>query len=155
MTAKRHRDLEVDLTIEGSKAIIEGKTSVPFKTFVNLILKRKVINLIKDSGDEPVIVSSKMLTDLASAPDDSTENRTQLIMVTLAVGILGGVFIFALAMIGLLSLRITLERFDFIIVAVVLLGLAGLAAAMGKTKKKNRGQKIADTMEHIASIVSK
>lgn len=155
MKTKRNHDLEVDLHIEGSKAIIEGKTSVPFKTFVNLILKRKVTNLVKDSGDEPIIVSSKMLTDLASAPDDSTENRTQLVMVTLSVGVLCGVFLCAVLMAALLSFGINLDRFDFAIIAVVLLGLAGLLAAMAKGKKKDRSQKIADTMERITAIVSK
>ena len=155
MTAKRNRDLEVDLHIEGSKAIIEGKTSVPFATFVQLILKRKVINLLKSSADEPVIVSSTLLTDLASAPDDSTENRTQLVLVTLGVGILVGVFVCALIMFGLLSFSIQLDRIDFLIVAAVLLGLAGLASIMGKNKKKDRGQRITDTMERITSIVTK
>lgn len=155
MRIHKNQDVEVDLHIEGSKAIIEGKTSVPFKTFVQLILKRKVTNLVKDSGDEPVIVSSKMLTDLASAPDDSTENRIQLIVVTLGVGIVVGVFLSALLMVGLLSFSVQLDRIDFLIVAAVLLGLAGLTSVLGKTKKVDRGQKIADTMERITSIVSK
>jgi hypothetical protein len=155
MKTLRNRDLEVELHHEGSKAIIEGKTSVPFKTFVQLILQRKVSQILKTNSEESIILSSNLLTDLASAPDDSQENRTQLVIVTLGVGILAGIFTFSILMVGLLSFKVALNRVDFLIVAVVLVSLAGLTSTMAKMKKKNRAQKIADAMERVTSMLTK
>ncbi|HCI03610.1 TPA: hypothetical protein DE059_01655, partial [Candidatus Peribacteria bacterium] len=64
-------DLEVKVKEEKMKAIIEGRTAVPFKTFVGLVLQRKVFPLFKKWGDEPVIINSELLTTLASAAQDS------------------------------------------------------------------------------------
>lgn len=155
MARVRKRDLEVELKHEGSKAIIEGKTSVPFKTFVNLIEQRKVAPLVKTQGDEPIIIRSELLTDLASAPDNNAENRAQLIMVTLGVGLLTGVFCFAIAQICLMSFGIQLAWKDYFLIAGVLLGIALLTSIMAKMKRKNRTQRIADAMEYITSMLSR
>ena len=95
-------DLEVEVKTESSKAVITGKTSVPFRTFVGLVLQRKVLQLFKDWGEEPVILSSSLLTNLASAPQDSQENKAHLVTVTLGVGVLLGIFFLAALQAGLL-----------------------------------------------------
>ena len=148
-------DLEVELRTESSKAVITGKTAVPFRTFVGLVLQRKVLQLFKQWGDEPVILSSELLTNLASAPQDSQENRTHLIIVTLGVGILGGIFALALGQAALIFWQITLGLRELLLIAGSLLTLAILVGVLAKLQKLNRGQKIADTMEKVAQFLSK
>jgi len=148
-------DLEVELRTESSKAVITGKTAVPFRTFVGLVLQRKVLQLFKQWGDEPVILSSELLTNLASAPQDSQENRTHLIIVTLGVGILGGIFALALGQAALIFWQITLGLRELLLIAGSLLTLAILVGVLAKLQRLNRGQKIADTMEKVAQFLSK
>lgn len=151
----RPTDLQVDIRNERSKAVIEGKTSVPFKTIVQLILQRKVLTLFKNWGDEPVIINSDLLTNLASAPQDSQENRAQLVLVTLGTGILIGVFALAVFQIALLPWNIHLAQKELLIIAGGLVSLALLVAILSRVQRKNRSQKIADAMERIANMLSK
>ncbi|MBU0766271.1 hypothetical protein KKF55_00590 [Patescibacteria group bacterium] len=148
-------DLEVKLREERNRTVIEGKTSVPFKTFVALILQRKIIPLFKDWGDEPVIVNSELLTSIASASQDSQENRTQVVIVTLGVGVLTGVFAFAIAQSLLMVTGITLGQKELLIIAGGLVGLSLLASALSKVQRGNRAQKVTDKMEKVASLLSK
>jgi hypothetical protein len=148
-------DLEVELKTEQAKAVITGKTAVPFRTFVGLILQRKVLQLFKNWGEEPVILSSALLTNLASAPQDSQENRTHLVIVTLGVGILTGIFVFALVQAALLFWKIPLLLPHLLLIAGGLIGVAVLGVILAKLQKLNRGQKIADTMEKVAQFLSK
>ena len=147
-------DLEVKLKTELSKAIIEGKTSVPFKTFVALVLQRKVLPLFKKWGDEPIVVNSELLTSIASASQDSQENRAQLVLVTLGVGVLVGVFAFAIFQIILGGIGITLGIRELLLITAMLLGIALLASILSRVQRKNRAQKIADTMEKVANLLS-
>ncbi len=148
-------DLEVNIRNEHSKAVIEGKTSVPFKTLVQLILQRKVLTLFKSWGDTPVILSSDLLTSLASAPQDSQENRAQLVLVTLGTGVLVGVFAFAIFQIALLPWGITMGQKELLLIAGGLVGLAFLVVALSRIQRKNKSQKIADAMERVANMLSK
>jgi len=148
-------DLEVKLKTEQSKAVIEGKTSVPFKTFVSLILQRKIIPLFRPWGDEPVIINSKLLTEIASAQQDSQENRARLVLVTLGVGVLTGVFVLAVMQILLLAVNIPLGQQELLIIAIALLGLAVLTTVLSRVQRGNRAQKLADKMEKVASLLSK
>jgi uncharacterized protein YhaN len=147
--------MDAKLKTDHGKAIVEGKTAVPFKTFVGLVLQRKVLQLFKQWGKEPVIIDSELLTDLASAEQDSQENREQLITVTLGVGILAGVFVLTVVQIALAPWGIYLKERELLIIAGVILGLAVLAFLLGRIKKKDKSQKLTDTMEKITSIVSK
>ena len=67
--------MEVEISGGDRRAVIEGKTGVPFKTFVALVLQRKVTGLFQEYGNRPVIVESEMLTRLASAPQDNPQNQ--------------------------------------------------------------------------------
>lgn len=155
MVQLRTPDLEVNLKEERHKAIIEGKTSIPFKTFVGLVLQRKVLTLFKKWSDEPVIISSELLTGLASAPQDSQENRNRLVLVTLGVGVLFGVFAMAIALILLNTFGITLGRKELLLIAGGLVGVAFLAVILSRVQRTNRSQKITDTMEKVTNLLSK
>ncbi|MDD5041132.1 MAG: hypothetical protein PHX87_00410 [Candidatus Peribacteraceae bacterium] len=148
-------DLEIELKTEQNRAIITGKTSVPFRTFVGLVLQRKVFQLFKQWDKEPVIISSELLTQLASAPQDSQENRTHLIIVTLGVGALFGIFVFALGQVVLSVLGFELGTDGLMLVAGGLVCLSILAVVLARLQKMARAQRIADVMERTASFLSK
>lgn len=147
--------MDAKLKTDHGKAIVEGKTAVPFKTFVGLVLQRKVTSLFKSWGKDPVIVDSELLTDLASAPQETQENKEQLVIVTLGTGVLIGVFVMAVIQVALTFIGISLQQKELLIIAGVILGLAVLTCALGKTKKRGRGQKVTEAMEKIANVVSK
>ncbi|MBU2259620.1 hypothetical protein KKC44_03350 [Patescibacteria group bacterium] len=148
-------DLEVKLKEDRTRAIIEGKTPVSFKTLVALILQRKIIPLFGKWGDEPVILNSELLTSIASAPQDSQENRAHLVIVTLGVGVLTGVFAFAIIQSLLMVTGITFGQKELLLVAGSLVGLSFLANILSKVQRGNRAQKLADKMEKVASLLSK
>lgn len=148
-------DIEVTLRTDGTRAVIEGKTTVPFKTFVMLILQRKVMALFKEWGNAPIVVSSELLTSLASAPGDTQENRTHLVLVTLGVGILGGIFLGAVGQLFLEWLGFTVGRRELAIIAAGLLSIAALAGILSRVHVRGKGQKIADAMEHMADLLSR
>ena len=147
--------MDVKLKTDQGKAIVEGKTAVPFKTFVGLVLQRKVFALFKKWGDEPVIIDSELLTGLASAPSDSQENRSQLVLVTLGVGVLCGIFVAAIAHVVLLFFKINLGQMDYLMIAGALIIVAILASVLSKAHSKAKGQKLTETMERVAGLLSK
>lgn len=153
--APKKEELEVHFKTESNKAIIEGKTTVPFQAFVTLILQRKVFSLFKEWGRQPVIVSSELLTSLASAPQDSMENRSRLILVSLGVGLLAGVAIFALVQAGLLTLTITLGREQLLLIGGGIVGVAVLAALLIRLQRMRRSDKIVEAVESLSSFLSK
>ncbi len=149
---------DVELAISGGpgKAVIEGKTAVPFRTFVTLILQRKVQAIFKTSQDEPVIVSSDLLTKLASAPSDKQEDRSKLTLITFGVGILGGIFLSAAALLGLLLFRIQIEVKDLSILLGAIAGIVILAMIIMKTQKKTGfKEKLQESMEKVTEMVSR
>ncbi len=149
-------EIEVDISTMNGKAIIEGKTSVPFKTFVRLILQRKVDVLFKRNSDDPVIVSSDLLTALASAPQDKQEDRTKLVIVTFGVGIVAGVFVSAAILLGLLLFGIHPEIKDFGIVLGVIAGVVVLGFLLQKNQKKSQfAEKLYEAMEKTTDMMSK
>lgn len=148
-------DLEVELHTEQSRAVIAGKTSVPFRTFVGLVLQRKVFQLFKQWDKEPVILSSELLTQLASAPQDSQENRTHLIIVTLGVGTLFGIFLFSLAQGALALTGYSLNAKELLLIAGGLVAIAVLGVVLARMQKLARAQRIADAMERTAQFLSK
>ena len=148
-------ELEVQFKPESGKAVIEGKTVVPFQAFVTLILQRKVLKLFKDWGKEPIIVNSELLTHLASAPQDSQENRGNLILVTLGMGFIGGVACFALLQLALIFLDITFGKREFAILGGGILALAALTAVLMKARRMPLGEKLTETIENVASFLGK
>jgi membrane protein implicated in regulation of membrane protease activity len=103
-----------------------------------------------------VIVSADLLTDLASAPQDDQENREHLVLVTLGVGVIAGVFVMATAQIAMLALGTGLGMKELLIVAFTILAIAVLAVVLAKAQRKRESsQKITETMERMASLLSK
>ncbi len=147
------QDLEVNFRAESGKAVIEGKTTVPFQSLVTLVLQRKVLQLTKTWGREPVILSSELLTSLASAPQDSQENRSSLILVSLGIGILAGVMIFALALVGLSTVDITLSNQELLIIAGAIIAVAGIVVVLMKMQRKPKSVKLVETIEGISSFL--
>jgi hypothetical protein len=150
-------DIEVDITAgANNKAIIEGKTSVPFRTFVTLILQRKVQMLFKESQNEPIIIGSDLLTKLASAPSDVQEDRGKLVLVTFACGAVGGIFLSSLILLSLLlsKVRILPEHVAIVLGAIVVVGM--IVILMQKTQKKpTLKQKLYDAMEKMTDAMSR
>ncbi len=140
---------------ESGKAIIEGKTVVPFQAFIALILQRKVTNLLKVWGKTPIIVDSELLTSLASAPQDSQENRSNLVLVSIVAGILGGVTGFAIIQLALLALQFPLGYKELGTVVGSVFFLFVLVISMMKGQKKPKGEKLLEVMEKAAGLVGK
>lgn len=147
--------MDAKLKTNQGRAIVEGKTAVPFKTFVGLVLQRKVLGLFKEWGKEPIIVDSELLTDLASAPQDNQENVDHIIVVTLGVGIMFGIFAMAILQIALVPWGIGLSAGHLLAIAGTIFGLALVTWLLSNVKKKSKGHKLSDTMEKIAGMVSK
>lgn len=149
-------ELEVEISNTSGKAVIEGKTSVPFKTFVSLILQRKVQVLFKRSDNDPVIVSSDLLTALASAPQDKQEDRTKLVIVTFGCGIVAGVFLTVAIFLGLILFSIQPEVKDLGIVLGVIAGIVVLGILLQKPQKKSAlGEKLYESMEKVTDLISR
>ncbi len=149
-------DIEVDIDNTGGKAIIEDKTSVPFRTFVSLILQRKVQTLFKKCQDEPVIVSSELLTSLASAPDDRHEDRGKLVLVTMGVGVIAGVFLTVAVFVGLMLFDIYPQMKELLIVLAALTFVAVVVVVLQNSqKKKGFKEKLYETMEKVTDLVTK
>jgi hypothetical protein len=149
-------DIEVDINAGPNKAFIEGKTAIPFKAFVTLILQRKVQHLFKTNQNDPVIVGSELLTSLAAAPDDRRENRGKLVLVTMFIGILCGVF-FSSAILLILSLfRFQPDRMDLgIVTAVIFLTAILFIFAIKSQKKVGFTEKLQETMEKATDLLAR
>ncbi len=146
---------EVQIRQEHGRAVIEGKTAVPFKTFVGLILQRKVQMLFKDSRDEPVIIGSDLLTKLASAPDDSHEDRGKLVLITFVMGVLSGVFAVALVLLALSTAGILPRTLDYTIVIGIFLTTVLIIALMRKLNRVPAKQRLYEKMEGITDLLSR
>lgn len=149
------RDLEMNFKPDLGKAVIEGKTTVPFQAFVTLVLQRKVFQLFKEWGRRPVIIDSELLTSLASAQQDSPENRAMLILTSLSVGILTGVAVFAFVQIGLIALNFPLGVKELAIVGTCILSLAFVSVMMSRMQRRKRNDKVVEAIESISSFLSK
>ena len=147
------KDIEVPLKTDPGKAVIEGKTAVHFEALVKLILQRKVFALFKSWGKEPVIIGSELLTAIASAPQDSQENRGHMILVTLGAGIVAGVFLLGLAQILLLLFEISLGMQELLIIVGSIAGVSALVYVLMGMQHKGSAEKVTETMEKVASFL--
>jgi Flp pilus assembly protein TadB len=148
-------ELEVDIQNESIKAIIKGKTGVPFKTLVKLILQRKVTVLFEKWGKDAIVINSELLTDLASAPQDNADNREHMIYVTLGVGMFVGILAFvALQLVLMLAgVRLYIENLVYILLTMVGVVIIGWLTIQARRKQKST--KLYDTLESIANVVPK
>lgn len=152
---QKSKHVEVSIASENGKAYIQGKTNVPFKVFVGLVLQRKVQSLFKQWQDEPVVVSSELLTSLASAPEDSQEDRGNLVLVTLLAGVFLGVFITLVGLFVLMLMRMAPSSRELLIIIGIFI-IAGLILMLAqRTQRSNTKQKIHDKMERLTDLFSK
>ncbi len=147
-------DLEVQFKPDQGKAIIEGKTAVPFQSFVTLILQKKVLPLCKQWGREPIVISSELLTTLASAPQDSQENRSHPIMVAIGIGLLLGIGGFAVTEVILETSQIFLTRKDLLMVAGSIFAVLLLGFMLMRVQRVKRGERIVESVEKISNFLS-
>jgi len=148
-------ELEVNFRPETGKAVIEGKTAVPFQSFVTLILQRKVQLLFKEHAKEPVVINSDLLTRLASAPQDSHENRGHLVLVSLGLGAVGGVAVFSAIQLVLLLSDFPLTWKEHAIIVGCIAGIAAVGALLMYVQKMPKSDKLTDTVENVARFLGK
>lgn len=153
--APRKEELEVHFKTDSGKAVIEGKTTIPFQAFVTLVLQRKVFGLFKEWGRNPVIVNSELLTSLASAPQDTMENRSKLVMVSLGVGVLAGVTLLSLIQAGLLWLDVTLGTKELLLIGGGIIGVGILSFALMRLQRMRRSDKIVEAVEGLSNFLGK
>lgn len=153
---KKSGDVKVPLKDKGGdQAVIEGKTAVPFGTFVKLILKRKVQTLFKEWQQEPVILSSELLTKIASAPEDTHEDRSKIILTALVIGLCFGLFVTGAVIILFGLVGIEIGQREILTALGVLLFLAcavygSMQVHAGKVKKG-----LVEKVEQVADVFSK
>ncbi len=146
-------ELEVQFRPETGKAVIEGKTVIPFQAFVTLVLQKKVLQLAKVWGKHPIVIDSELLTSLASAPGDSQENRSNMILVSLVAGVLLGVTGLAVVQIVLLLLKFPFGYKELGIIAGSIVAVLLLFVMMMKMRKMPKGDKLVETIEGVASFL--
>ncbi len=146
-------ELEVQFKPETGKAVIEGKTAVPFQAFITLVLQKKVLQLAKTWGKHPVIVDSELLTSLASAPGDSQENKSNMVLVSLVTGVLLGITGLAVVQIALLLLNMPLGYKELGIIAGSIVAVILLLVMVMKMRKKPKSEKLVEAMESVASFL--
>ncbi len=148
-------DVQVTLkSAQGEKAVIEGKTSIPFGSFVKLVLKRKVQTL-RDFQEEPIILSSPLLTHLASAPEDSHEDRSKVILTALVIGFCFGMFLTAFTLVFSSLLGIEIGVGELLTGLVVLLAVALAIYASMKISSHKMKQQLIEKVEEIAGLFAK
>lgn len=148
-------ELEVSFKPESGKAVIEGRTAVPFQSFVTLVLQRKVQTLFKDYAKTSIVVSSDLLTRLASAPQDSRENRGNLVLVSIGLGVVGGVAVFSAVQLVLLLSDFALTWKEHAIIVGCIGGIAIIGAILMRIQKMPKSDKFTDSVENIARFLGK
>ncbi len=146
-------ELEVHMKPESGKAVIEGKTVVPFQSFVTLVLQRKVLSMFKVWGKHPVIIDSELLTSMASAPQDSQDNRSNVVLVSLVVGIVTGVAAFAIVQMLLLFGNIQLQMRELGLITISIVGVVALLIIVIKLQKKPKSEKLIEAVESLSSFL--
>ncbi len=155
MVSESHQDVEVQVRPDSGRAVIEGKTVVPFQSFVTLVIQRKVQQICKQWGKEPVIVNSDLLTHLASAPQDTVENRGHIITVSLGVGMILGIWLSAAAFLALVMAGMVPGIRELSVVIGGILGLCILTLILMKMQRVKRGEKLVETIESLSSFLGK
>lgn len=153
MSPSESNELEVQFKPDTGKAIIEGKTVVPFQAFITLVLQKKVLQLAKTWGKHPVIIDSELLTSLASAPGDSQENRSNMILVSMIVGVLLGITGFAAIQLILLLIQIPLGIRELGIIVGSIAAVMLLLVVVMKLQKLPKGEKMVETIESLSSFL--
>ena len=134
-------------------AVVQGKTSIPFSTFVQLILKKKVMGLLKEWGEEPIVFSSLLLTKIANAPQDKAEDKNKLVLTALTLGLCSGICFSAVALLLLQALTVTVGTRElvvllgaFLVIGIAVIGASRLHAGKHINKLSEQIEQIADSL---------
>ncbi len=148
------KELELTIKHDENKAFIEGKTVVTFESIVKLILQRKVDPLYKTLGKDPVIVSTELLTSIASAQQDNRPNKVKYTTVTCGFGIIVGLFVSALILLGFnyANVAVTREYLFWFCGGIVAVAIVVLIVA--RMQRNEQGGKLVDSMEKITGMFS-
>lgn len=153
---KRSADAKVAMrTSDGDEVIVEGKTGIPFNLFVKLLLKRKIQTLFKDWQDEPIVISSELLTKIASAPEDNAEDRSKIVLTALVIGLCFGMFISAVALVGLSMVGIIIGAKELIVALCVLLAVAVAVYGALQIHSHKIKQQLVEKVEEVADVFAK
>lgn len=150
-----HADLEVRFRPEDNRAVIEGKTKISFEALVKLILQRKVFTLFKKWGNEPIVVGSELLTSLASAPQDSQENKYNLILTSIAFGVIAGIFGFAVVEVVLHLAGYILGLREYLMLLVAMFAVLAIALILVKMQRVKRTDGFVETMESLSAAIGR
>jgi len=153
---KKTGDVKVNIKAPaGEQAIIEGKTAVPFGAFIRLTLQRKVQGLMKEWQSEPVIISSDLLTKIASAPSESLEDRSKVLLTACVIGFCGGFFVAAFAIVVLGMMGVEIGQKELLVALTVLLVVALVVYSALQVHTRKIKEQFIEKIERIADIFSR
>lgn len=152
---KKGGDVQVAMKGRSEHAVIEGKTAVPFGSFMKLIQNRKVQSLMKKWQNESVVLSSDLLTHIASAPGESHEDRSKVILTAMVIGLAFGIFVTGVAIFFMGSLGYTIGQRELIAGMGVLLVLAIAVYSAMRMQSSNMKQDLIEKIEKISDVFSK
>jgi len=152
---KKGGDVKVTMKDRGDHAVIEGKTAVPFGSFMKLVQSRKVQPLMKKWQNEPIMLSSDLLTHIASAGGESREDRSKVILTAMVIGLAFGIFITGVVMFFMGILGITVGQRELITVLGVLLVLGLAVYSAMRVQSGNAKQDLIEKVEKISDVFSR
>ncbi len=153
---KKTGDVKLNIkTPSGEQAIIEGKTAVPFATFMKLMLQKKLQPLVKDWQSEPVIISSDLLTKIASAPAESLEDRSKVLLTACVIGFCGGFFVAAFAIVVLGMMGVEIGQKELLVALTVLLVIALVVYSALQVHTRKIKEQFIEKIERIADMFSR
>jgi hypothetical protein len=145
----------MELRREQPHVVVEGKTTVPFQSFVRLVLQRKVEQLFKEWRNEPLIMNSTLLTSLANAPQESTDDKGKVILTSLILGVGCGIFLSAVILLFLELAGISVDMGEFASVIGIIVVLALLLQIAVRMSGREKRQKLVERVEKISSVIGK
>ena len=153
----KKRDVQLPLREpdEEESAIVEGKTSIPFSTFVQLVLKKKVMSLFKEWGDDPIIFSSVLLTKIANCPQDTTEDKNKIILTAMTLGLCLGVAFTMLGILVLWTLGVDIGQKELLVATAALLVVGSAVFASMRIHTSKHIQKLTEHVENVSEMFSK
>lgn len=145
----------IELRKDAPHVVVEGKTTVPFQSFVKLVLQRKVDQLFRQWRNEPLIMSSDLLTTLANAPQESGDDKGRTVLTGLVLGVGFGIFLSAVALLLLTVANVTVGVRELAAVIGVFLVIALLLQASLQMSAREKRQKLVEKIEKVSSVIGR
>jgi hypothetical protein len=148
-------DVKVSMKEREEHAVIEGKTAVPFGSFMKLVQSRKVQPLMKRWQNEPVVISSDLLTHIASAGSESQEDRSKIILTAIVLGLAFGIFLATMGLFLLNLFGMSLGQRELITGLGILLILGVAVYSAMRVQGSGFRQDLIEKIEKIANVFGK